>query len=305
MTIENIIKAVIFDMDGLLIDSEPIWREVEVKIFTEVGVPLTKEKAKETMGLRVDEVVEHWFSLYPWEEPTKKEIESKIVKGVIELIKQKGVAQGGVEKIVKFFANKNIPMAIASSSQTEIINAVLEKILIDKYIKVIHSAEHEPYGKPHPGVYITTAKKLNTNPEYCLAFEDSLNGVLAAKTAKMKCVAIPDQDSKDEKGFCIADVVIDSLEDFCFEHLGKINQLFLPKEDMKKSKNPILTKEIFDKEITFCKKLFKENKGKCNWGKCKNCGVIPLLYKLHKGKLLEDSAEIDKIKNKLFKNNKL
>lgn len=68
---------------------------------------------------------------------------------------------------------------------------------------------------------------------------------------------------------------------------------------MKKKK--VISKEIFNKEIAMCKRLFKEKKGKCAWGKCKDCGVIPLLYKLHKGQLLEKPAEIKKVKNKIFK----
>ncbi|XOB42588.1 MAG: hypothetical protein ACKKMP_00840 [Candidatus Nealsonbacteria bacterium] len=68
---------------------------------------------------------------------------------------------------------------------------------------------------------------------------------------------------------------------------------------MKKKK--VISKEIFNKEIVMCKRLFKEKKGKCAWGKCKDCGVIPLLYKLHKGQLLEKPAEIKKVKSKIFK----
>jgi len=216
------IKAVIFDMDGLLIDSEPLWEEAEIKTLREVGVPLTKEKTKETMGLRVDEVVEHWFSHYPWKSPSKKEVEAKVVKRVIELVQEKGKARKGVERIVGLFANKKIPMAIASSSLAEIINAVLDKVSIREYIRVIYSAEHELYGKPHPGVYITTAKKLHVEPEFCLAFEDSPNGVLSAKAAKMKCIAVPDSAMKNNKIFFIADMVLDSLEDFRLEYLGRI-----------------------------------------------------------------------------------
>ena len=216
------IKAVIFDMDGLLIDSEPLWKEVEVRSFTEVGVPLTREMTNATMGLRTDEVVEHWFARYPWKEPIKKEVEDKITERVIELISEKGRALKGVEGIIDLFATANIPMAIASSSQTTIINAVLEKIPIRKYIKVIHSAEDEPYGKPHPGVYTTTAKKLEVSPEHCLAFEDSPNGVLAAKAAEMKCIAVPDSSIKEDERFSKADMVLDSLEDFRLEFLERL-----------------------------------------------------------------------------------
>jgi len=62
-----------------------------------------------------------------------------------------------------------------------------------------------------------------------------------------------------------------------------------------------MKKEVFDKEISLCKRLSKENRGKCAWGICKNCGVVPLLYKLHKGRLLEKSAEIKKVKSKIIK----
>ena len=216
------IKAVIFDMDGLLIDSEPLWEEAETRTFREVGVPLTKEKTKETMGLRVDEVVEHWFSRYPWKSPSKKEVEAKVVKRVIELVQEKGKARKGVGEITRLFVREEIPMAIASSSLTKIITAVLDKVSIREYIKVIYSAEHELYGKPHPGVYITTAKKLNVEPEFCLAFEDSPNGVLSAKAAKMKCIAVPDSAMKNNKIFSIVDMVLDSLEDFRLEYLERI-----------------------------------------------------------------------------------
>lgn len=208
------IKAVILDMDGLLIDSEPIWEEAEVLCFAKVGVPLTSEMTKRTMGLRVDEVVQYWFTRYPWKEITQKEVKTEIVEKVIELVKEKGIARKGVNELIAMLKRKNFPLAIASSSQTEIINAVLNKLGIGQEIEVIHSAEHEPFGKPHPVVYITAAEKLGVLPQDCLAFEDSPNGVLAAKAAKMKCVAVPDEKMKEDKRFFIADKVINSLLDF-------------------------------------------------------------------------------------------
>lgn len=201
-------------MDGLLIDSEPLWEEAEIEVFTKIGIPLTSDMTKQTMGMRVDEVVQHWYSRYPWQNPTQQEVQADVVAKVIELIKQKGTPRSGVKEIVAFFAEKKLPIAIASSSLTEIITAVLEKLEIKDSLNAICSAEHEPYGKPHPGVYITTAKKLDVLPEFCLAFEDSPNGVLAAKAAKMKCVAVPDEKMRDDKKFCIADLVINSLTEF-------------------------------------------------------------------------------------------
>jgi mannitol-1-/sugar-/sorbitol-6-/2-deoxyglucose-6-phosphatase len=217
------IKAVILDMDGLLIDSEPIWEEAELAAFTKVGVPLTSEMTKQTMGLRVDEVVQYWFTRYPWKKETQKKVEAEIVGKVIELIQEKGVSCKGVNELISMLRNKNIPLAIASSSQTEIIKAVVSKLGIGKVIEVVHSAEHEPYGKPHPAVYITTAEKLGVLPQDCLAFEDSPNGVLAAKAAKMKCIAVPDAKMKDDKRFCIADRVINSLLEFTLDDFIALN----------------------------------------------------------------------------------
>ncbi len=208
------IKAVIFDMDGLLIDSEPLWEEAEMRVFSKIGVPLTREMTKQTMGLRIDEVVQHWYGRYPWNGPTQQEVQEGIVAKVIELVRVKGESKKGAKQIVKFFTDNNLPIAIASSSQTEIINAVLERIGIRDAFTVICSAEHEPYGKPHPGVYITTAEKLGVLPQDCLAFEDSPNGVLSAKAAKMKCVAVPDEKMRGDKRLLISDLMIDSLEEF-------------------------------------------------------------------------------------------
>lgn len=214
------VQAVIFDMDGLLIDSEPIWREALVKILGKLHVPLTLERCKETMGFHVDEVIEYWFIRYPWQKTPKEKVASDVVDEVIRLIKSEGKIMAGVPEIIALMTSQNIPIAIASSSSMAIINAVLEKISIDKNaIKVICSAEHEPYGKPHPGVYITTAKKLGVAPSHCLAFEDSPNGVLSAKAAKMKCVAVPDSNMFDDKRFSIADLIVHSLKDFTLKDI--------------------------------------------------------------------------------------
>ena len=219
---EYMLKAVIFDMDGLLIDSEPLWQEVEITVFGQVGIQLTKEDVGGTMGLRVDDIVEYWFSRRPWKEPSKKKIEDDIVEKVVALIEEEGKAREGVDEIIDLFTKMNIPLAIASSSPSPIINAVLDKISIRQHIQIVHSAEMEIHGKPHPGVYLTTAKKLNIRPEQCLVFEDSPNGVLAAKAAKMRCVAVPNSAVKDDTIFSIADLKINSLTDFRYEHLEQI-----------------------------------------------------------------------------------
>jgi sugar-phosphatase len=208
------IEAVIFDMDGLLIDSEPFWQEAEMISFEKVGILLDNTMCLETMGLRVDQVVEHWNHKFPGYIHDKDAVVADIMSGVISLVMKKGMPRPGVYEILEFMKDKNVKMAIASSSQLILIKTVVQKFGIGKYFNELYSAETEEYGKPHPGVYITTAKVLGVAPERCLAWEDSFNGLLSAKAARMKCVCVPDESIRRGSKIAIADLVLDSLADF-------------------------------------------------------------------------------------------
>ena len=207
------IKAVIFDLDGLLIDSEPLWQEAEILIFKRVNIILTPDLCLQTKGLRIDEVVDYWYQRYPWKNLAKQEVEELIVAKLIELIHLKGKPLAGVDKAIAFIQQQPVKIALASSSALIIIQAALQKLnLTDTFVRV-YSAESEALGKPHPGVYLTTAKQLNVLPQHCLALEDSLNGVLAAKAARMKCIAIPEPLQYNNPQFAIADKILKSLEE--------------------------------------------------------------------------------------------
>lgn len=205
------IQAVIFDMDGLLIDSEPFWKTVQIEVFKKVGIELTVEKCQQTVGLRIDEVVTFWHDKQPWNTISKKAIEVEIVDKMIALITNEGEPLPGVFDAIEFFWNKKIPMAIASSSHLRIINAVIKRLKLEGFFEVLHSAEFEQYGKPHPATFLTTAQKLQVAPTNCLVFEDSLNGVISAKAARMITVAVPEFDNPK---FIIADKILDSLSNF-------------------------------------------------------------------------------------------
>lgn len=196
-------------MDGLLINSEPFWKTVEIEVFKTVGIELTAEMCMDTVGLRIDEVVAYWHEKYTWETPSLKTIEDLIVNKMIERIATEGEALSGVYDVIEFFWNKKIPMAIASSSYLRIIETVVKRLKIKGLFDVVYSAEFETYGKPNPATFLTTAKKLGVAPTECLVFEDSLNGVIAGKAARMITVAVP--EFKNPK-FIIADLVLDTLE---------------------------------------------------------------------------------------------
>jgi len=219
------IKAVIFDMDGVILDSEPFWKEVEIKIFNSLGVPLTEEMCETTTGMRLVDVIKLWNEKYPWDtakDPLDK-VGETIVNALIGLIKQKGTMNHGVDELLTMFASKNLPMAIASSSDKRIIDAVMEKFGIAGYFKVKHSAEFEEYGKPHPAIYLSTAKMLGVEPTDCLAIEDSFNGVVAAIAARMKTAAYPEKTNFYNPKFAIADIRFRTLKDFTEEEFNKLN----------------------------------------------------------------------------------
>lgn len=200
-------------MDGLLIDSEPLWQEAEIVIFKEVNITLTPQLCLQTKGLRIDEVVNYWYQKYPWTNYSQNQVEELIVAQVIELISQEGNALIGVDYAMSFVQKKQVKIALASSSSLKIIQAALEKLNLTDAFEVVYSAETEKLGKPYPGVYLTTANKLNVAPQECLAIEDSLNGVLAAKAAQMKCIAIPERSQLNNPQFAIADRILHSLKE--------------------------------------------------------------------------------------------
>lgn len=217
--------AAIFDMDGLIINSEPLWRKAEIAIFKEVSVFLTEDDCESTAGLRIDEVIQYWYDRFPWDEKwgaTRQDIETKIIDRLVELVLSEGEALPGIPTVFEFFSSRNIPMAVASSSSYRIINAVLGKLNIERYFDLVYSAEDEAFGKPHPGIFITAAKKMRKEPVNCLVFEDSFNGVLAGLSARMKVIAVPESHNFDKPKFGIAHMKLASLTDFnelCFQQL--------------------------------------------------------------------------------------
>lgn len=217
-------KAVIFDMDGLLIDSEPLWQEVELDIFLKLGLKLDAKNMLETTGLRTDEVVQYWHQRQPWQSPSQKHVTSEIVQGMVNALSSRQTIMPGVQHALDLVSQLALPMAIASSSARRIIKAALKSNGLSQYFGVIHSAEHEQYGKPHPGVYISTADRLGVKPTLCLSFEDSPNGVLAAKAAKMACIAIPEPHNRNHPAIGIADIVLDSLNQLSPEMLYSLHK---------------------------------------------------------------------------------
>ncbi len=209
-------------MDGLLIDTEPIWRRSEIEVFGELGLHLTEEQCMQTMGVRVAEVVQLWYSRHPWEGPSCEEVTRRIYASVIEHVLSEGEPMPGVIAALRIVRDSDLLCGIASSSSEILIRAVIQRLGIGEYIQMICSADDEAEGKPHPAVYLTAARRLGVAPQQCVAFEDSPNGVESAKAAGMLCIVVPDRHLAGDPRMEWADLRLESLEDFSSETLDTL-----------------------------------------------------------------------------------
>lgn len=206
--------AVIFDMDGVLIDSEPLWKIAMEEVFQSIGCPLTRQDFQKTVGLRLDEVIEYWYEHTGWSNATPKEVEERIVQRMIILLKENGKPLTGVKETLAFLKEKGKKIGLATSSYSILIETILEVLSIKHYFDITHSAENEQFGKPHPAVYLTVAKELNVSPLKCLVIEDSLNGVISGKAARMKVVCIPEKTHHPEPKLMLADYHFEDMSLF-------------------------------------------------------------------------------------------
>lgn len=203
--------AVIFDMDGVLIDSEPLWKIAMEAVFKEVGCPLTKKDFQKTVGLRLDEVIAYWFTVVPWENYSVEEVEAKIIARMVDLIRENGSPLPGVVDTISYLKANNIKIGLGTSSYEILIHTVLSVLKLENHFDAVHSAENEKYGKPHPAVYLSVAKSLKVNPTKCLVIEDSLTGIIAGKAARMTVVAIPEKTHEVNPKIALADYEFEDM----------------------------------------------------------------------------------------------
>jgi sugar-phosphatase len=208
------LNTVIFDMDGLLIDSEPLWHEAANEVMGKMGIILEDEAYATTIGLRTREFLQYWFTKYDVNQELIPSSDQEITKLVVSKVLANGSLMPGVFEALDFFKNKSFQIGLATSSPKLLIDAVLDRTGIRDNFHAISSAEGLPHGKPHPQVYLDCASLLKSQPTNCICFEDSFNGMIAAKAARMKCVVVPSTDAMENKGWDAADLKIPSLMDF-------------------------------------------------------------------------------------------
>ncbi len=218
------LNTVIFDMDGLLIDSEPLWQEAGQETLAAFGILLSEEQYHSSTGLRTPEWIDHWFTHFKIDKTHADTSIQTIERTALDKIKARAQGMKGVTSILEFFSANHFRIGLASSSPMRFIEAVVEKLRIGSYLHTITSAEGLPYGKPHPQVFIECAKDLNASPSDCVVFEDSFNGMIAAKAAKMKCVVVPHPGVASGKQWGAADMILQSLDEFNLEKLQQLSR---------------------------------------------------------------------------------
>jgi len=152
----------------------------------------------------------------------------------MQKINQTGKLKKGVREILNFMDKKPVKIALASSSYKKVVMTVLKKFDLERYFEVIHSSEEDKYGKPHPEIYLKTLNELEVNPVNAFCFEDSENGLISARAARLKAVAVPAFEERDNKVF--------SLAEFKLKNLGQFNERIwqslnnLDKKEVKKKR---------------------------------------------------------------------
>lgn len=205
--------GVIYDMDGVLTDSEPLWKIALEEVFNKLGCNLTKQDFQRTVGLRIDEVVAYWHNEVKWIGPTNQEVEKSIINKMIHLLNTHSKPLPGVLESLEYFKSKGLKIGLATSSYSVLIDCVLDTLNIRHYFDYTYSAENERYGKPHPGVYLHVAEKLDLNPRHCLVVEDSFTGVIAGKAARMFVVCVPEKTHHPDQRLIAADKIFDNLNE--------------------------------------------------------------------------------------------
>ena len=217
------LDTVIFDMDGLLIDSEPLWQKAGMQTLTDYGISIPLAQYHETTGLRTPEWIEWWFTHYNIDIEHAAAAITTIEDKAISLIEREGEAFPGTRYILEFFKKQNFTIGLAASSPLRHVDVVIKKLGIKDYFQAYSSAEHLAYGKPHPQVYINCAEALGVKPVQCVCFEDSFNGMISAKAAKMKCVVVPADSEFEKSKWNAADLKLSSLNEFDDASLGQLS----------------------------------------------------------------------------------
>lgn len=216
------IRAVIFDMDGVMIDSEPLWEKTERILLARRGIDYSPDYRDKIVGLNQRDSGKLLVGTFDLDD-TVEEIIAERVAILTSIYEKELEVVPSLVPLLKELGKNGYVLAVASSSPERVIKFVLDMFSLNDYFSAVVSGESAENGKPHPDIYIHTAERLGLKPSECVAIEDSINGLRSAKGAGMYCIAIPDKRLSPAE-FKSANLILDSLEELnagTIESLGK------------------------------------------------------------------------------------
>lgn len=216
------LQAVIFDLDGTLVDSESLNRSVNEELFNEVGLALTESDYDSFVGLSNKDLWKYLIDRYGLDVTVEEMVQRKKEK-ILPLWREKdryGLMEGAVEFLHELQA-QNIPLGLATSSMEDSMHAKLKAHDLDQFFQQKVSGDHVLKGKPDPEIFLLTADKMGVDPASCVVIEDAENGVLAAKNAGMKVVGYTN-GGKNMQNLERADLVIDRFDELSIDMLGAL-----------------------------------------------------------------------------------
>jgi HAD superfamily hydrolase (TIGR01509 family) len=207
-----VIDAFIFDMDGVLLDSEQVWDEIREELARERGGRWHAAAQRDMMGMSSPEWSRYMHDVIGLRE-SPEEISAEVVRRLEQRYREQlPLLPGAVEAVERLAAVW--PLGLASSSNRELIDLALELSGLARDFKATVSSEEVPRGKPAPDVYLEAARRLGVNPAACAAVEDSHNGIKSAKAAGMTVLAIPNAHfPPDREALALADATLTSLDE--------------------------------------------------------------------------------------------
>ena len=207
------IKAIIFDMDGVLIDSEKIWDNAEKTVFSSYGISVTEKDQLLTRNMNMLEVSEYWSkkAIRPFSLETSQQ---QVIEHVCQQIQKKPLAMQGALNLLRHIQLSNLPIGLATNAPKQVCSTVLTCLEIEAYFNSIQTADDVENTKPHPEIYLKSAENLQVEPHHCLVFEDSPTGVKAAHEAGMQVIYVNPRRMADASILTIIRSALNSLDQF-------------------------------------------------------------------------------------------
>ena len=214
------VKAVIFDMDGVIIDSEPIHSRVKMDTFAHFGLDFAEQDLVHYMGRTSLAIFGETLARAGRTDVTAEDMAAYKHAHYLEVLESGEIepVKGSVDLIRKLHA-AGFPLALATSSNVRVMNTVLDSFHIRQYFSSVLSGGELPESKPHPAIYLISARRLGVKPAECLVIEDTANGILAAKRAGMYCAAFRNPHS-GRQDLSQADTIVDNLSDIDINKLS-------------------------------------------------------------------------------------